>query len=114
MSTWYEEYLASWDEVDVDAVMAWFTDDVVYRDMTIGHGAKGAAQMRKFVEASFQNVPEARFEFVRGKELDDGYAIEWIMHPMGVAGASIGKRRDGKICENRDYWNGAEVKIPNT
>ena len=22
--------------------------------------------------------------------------------------------RDGKICENRDYWNGAAFKVPNT
>lgn len=114
MRTWYEDYLASWDSLEVETVLAWFTDDVVYRDMTIGHGANGIAKMRKFVEASFRNVAHARFEFVSGKELGDGYAIEWIMQPMGVPGASIGCRRDGKICENRDYWNGAKFTVPNT
>jgi ketosteroid isomerase-like protein len=114
MSTWYEEYLASWDSLDIDAVLAWFTDDIVYEDTTIGHSARGASQMRKFVAASFRNVPDAQFEFVRGFDLGDGYAIEWIMQPMGVRGASVGKRRDGKICENRDYWNGAKYTVANT
>lgn len=114
MSAWYEDYLASWGSMDVDAVLSFFTDDVVYRDMTLDHGAEGASQMRKFVQASFRNVPDAHFEFVRGHELGDGYAIEWIMQPMGVPGASVGRRRDGKICENRDYWNGAQYTVPNT
>ena len=70
--------------------------------------------MRKFAELSFNNVPEARMQFVSG--YDDGahYAIEWIMQPMGVPGVSVGELRDGKICNNRDYWNGALFKVPNT
>jgi hypothetical protein len=38
--------------------------------------------------------------------MGDTYWAEWIMQPMGVA-ASVNKTRDGKISENRDYWNGA-------
>jgi ketosteroid isomerase-like protein len=114
MTTWYEQYLSSWDAYDIDKVLAWFTDDVLYEDTTIGHGAEGIGRMRKFVEASFRNVPDARFEFVRGHDNGEAYAIEWIMHPMGVPGVSVGQLRDGKICVNRDYWNGAAYKVPNT
>ena len=114
MTTWFEEYLASWETLDVEKVLAWFTDDCLYEDTTIGHGANGMKQMRKFVEASFRNVPDAKFEYVRGYGDDKGYSIEWIMQPMNVRGASVGQLRDGKITVNRDYWNGAAYKVPNT
>lgn len=114
MTTWYEQYLQSWDALDVDRVLEWVTEDAYYEDTTIGHSAKGTKQIRRFVEASFENVPEARFEFVAGVDDGHAYAIQWIMQPMGVPGVSFGKLRDGKICENRDYWNGALFDVPNT
>ena len=114
MSNFFSEYLASWETLDVDQVMAFFTDDIEYHDTTIGHGAKGAKNMRRFIEASFHNVPDARFEFIGHHSTDTDYAIEWIMHPMGVAGVSIGSLAEGKICANRDYWDGSKYKVPNT
>jgi hypothetical protein len=109
----FKDYLASWDTLQADNVMPFFTDDVVYEDTTLGHGARGAKQMRRFVQASFDNVPEARMQYVGHFATDTDYAMEWVMNPMGVRGISIGKLRDGKISENRDYWNGAAFKVPN-
>lgn len=114
MTTWYEQYLQSWDSLDVDRVLEWITDDAYYEDTTINHSATGKDQVRRFVQASFENVPEARFEFVHGVDDGSAYAIEWVMQPMGVRGVSFGRLRDGKICENRDYWNGALFDVPNT
>ena len=114
MSNFFADYLAAWETLDVGQVMAFFTDDVVYEDTTIGHGASGERRMRRFVQASFENVPEARFEYVRHHSTGTEYAMEWVMHPMGIRGISVGRLRDGKICENRDYWNGAAYTVPNT
>jgi hypothetical protein len=114
MSNFFSDYLASWETLDVEAVMAFFTDDIVYEDTTIGHGAKGAKQMRRFIQASFTNVPDAKFEYVGHHSTGSEYAIEWVMQPMNVRGVSIGKLVGGKIDENRDYWNGAAYKVPNT
>ncbi len=113
MTTWYEAYLASWDTLDVEKVLDWFTDDCIFEDTTIGHGAEGIRQMRKFVEASFRNVPDARFEFVRGHDNGEAYAIEWIMQPMNIRGVSVGQLRDGRIAVHRDYWNGAAYTVAN-
>ncbi|HEY4332546.1 MAG TPA: nuclear transport factor 2 family protein [Ilumatobacteraceae bacterium] len=114
MDTWFERYLSSWETQDVDAVLAWFTDDCVMEDTTLGHGAQGLEAMRTFVRASFRNVPEGRFEFVRGHDDGHSFAIEWVMQPMGVRGASVGQLRDGKIAVQRDYWYGALYAVPNT
>ena len=46
MSNFFADYLASWATLDLETVMAFFTDDIVYRDMTIGHGASGIDEMR--------------------------------------------------------------------
>ena len=43
MTTWYERYLAAWNTLDPEQVLAWMTDDIVYKDITLGHGASGAA-----------------------------------------------------------------------
>ena len=114
MTTWYEQYLAAWDSLDIEQVLAWIGDDPYYEDTTIGHSAKGTKQVRNFIAASFENVPDARFEFVNGVDDGESYAIEWVMHPMGVRGVSFGKLVDGKIVENRDYWNGKLFDVPNT
>lgn len=111
MATWFEEYLDAWKAEDVDKVMAWYTDDIVFEDTTAGHKATGAAQMTKFVRGSFKAAPGASFEFVKGVDIGDDYYCEWIMQPMGVRGVSVGTRRDAKICANRDYWDGKKYTI---
>jgi ketosteroid isomerase-like protein len=114
MTNYFVDYFAAWESLDVDRLMGWFTDDIAYEDTTIGHGASGADQMRKFVSASFRNVPDARFVYVSHLATDTAFAVEWVMEPMGVRGLSIGALRDGKISAQRDYWNGAKYRVPNT
>ena len=108
------DYFKAWDDLDVDAVLAFFTDDVVYEDTTINHGATGREQMRRFVQSSFDNLSNVTFDYVGEVTTDDAFAVEWVMQPMNVRGVSIGKLRDGKIAEQRDYWDGAAFKVPNT
>jgi ketosteroid isomerase-like protein len=45
--TWYEEYFSRWDALDVEGVLEWVTDDVVYEDTTLGHKAEGKDQMAR-------------------------------------------------------------------
>lgn len=114
MTDFFKTYLDAWATEDVEAVLAFFHDDVRYEDTTLGHGATGMKQMRRFVTASFTNVPGAHFDYVGHHSTGTEYAIEWVMQPQNVRGVSIGKLLDGKIIENRDYWDGAKYKVPNT
>ncbi|MCU1625695.1 MAG: hypothetical protein JWP64_644 [Pseudonocardia sp.] len=107
---WVEKYFTAWNGTDADAVAAFVTDDVVFEDVTAGHVAHGAHQFRKFVEICYRRVPDARYEVVASRTSDDSYAVEWVMQPMGVRGASVGTLREGRIASNRDYWNGAEFQ----
>jgi ketosteroid isomerase-like protein len=114
MTNLFKDYLDSWATNDVDTVVSFFTDDIVYEDTTINHGATGMKQLRRFIPASFTNVPHASFDYINHVSDGTSYAVEWIMQPMNVRGVSIGTLRDGKIATNRDYWNGAAYKVPNT
>ncbi len=108
----FVDYFGAWDRLDIEAVLAFFTDDVVFEDTTLGHGANGLGQMRRFVQASFDNLPHARFDYVGHVLAGADFAVEWVMRPMNVRGLSIGRLRDGRICEQRDYWNGAAFEVP--
>jgi hypothetical protein len=104
--SFFHRYLDAWGAHDVDALMAFFTDDIAFRDTTTGHGATGTSKMRRFVEASFASYPVSRFE-LRSHVCDAGsFAMEWVMHPAGINGVSFGRIVDGRIAEQRDYWDG--------
>ncbi|WP_181784146.1 nuclear transport factor 2 family protein [Pseudonocardia pini] len=103
--TWAEGYLSAWDSGDPDRIMAWMADDAVFTDVPSGHTAEGAAAVREFVESALRKAPGATFEVQSSVVTDEAFAIEWIMQPAALRGASVGRRRDGRITVNRDYWN---------
>ena len=110
--SWFEEYLAAWNDHDADRVAAWFADDAVLEDTTLGYRVEGRSAIGRFAARSFRRVPDFRFEFVEG--FDDGrrYAMRWVMQPGGVPGASYGSLRDGRIEAHRDYWDGRRAQVP--
>lgn len=111
MERFFTDYFAAWESLDVERLLGWYTDDIVFEDTTLGHGATGIDQMRRFVSASFRQVPDARFVYVSHVATDTGFALEWVMEPMGVRGLSIGTLRDGRIAAQRDYWNGRVFSV---
>ena len=107
--SWIEDYYAAWNAESPDGVAAFMADDVVFEDVTAGHVARGAHQVRKFVEICNEKVPGVSYELVHSHACPDSYAAEWVMQPMGLRGVSYGTLREGRITSNRDYWNGAAL-----
>lgn len=105
-AVWFKDYLDAWATGDATKVTDFVTDDVDFEDVGAGHKLTGKERMANFVNKSFQLVPGATFEFIGGAEFGDDYHFEWVMQPHGIRGVSVGKRRDGKMAVNRDYWNG--------
>jgi len=111
MTTWFEDYLKSWETNDPDQVAAFVCDDVEFEDVGAGHRLTGRQHMVKFAAKSFELVRGATFDYVGGEQLGDHYHFEWVMQPMGVRGVSVGKLRDGKIAWQRDYWNATHLEL---
>lgn len=102
---WFADYLDAWARHDLEAIMGSVTDDITHEDVALGHEASGRDAFVRFVRASFENEPTARFELVSFVENGEHFAAEWVMQPMGIRGASIGQRRGDEVAAQRDYWN---------
>ncbi|MGY1642671.1 nuclear transport factor 2 family protein [Geodermatophilus sp. SYSU D00703] len=118
---WLRSYTAAWNAHDAGAVTEQMTDDVVYVDLGTGERFEGRAAVRAFVERLDREF-SSNYRLEPGQFLVDGgsFAAEWQMSgvkdrggeqfpatdkPFEIRGVSVGRLRDGKIAENRSYWN---------
>lgn len=122
-AAWIDDYVAAWNAHDPVAVTDFMTNDVVYADFGNGEEYRGIAAVRDFVEGlelSFSS--NYRFTLEMAIVTDGAYAYEWTMTGINdgedperdfpatgerfeIPGVSIGVLRNGRIRENRDYWN---------
>lgn len=121
-TNWINEYVAAWDAHDADAVISFMTDDAVYADLALGERYEGTEAIKAFVEGLGSTV-STDYRFKLGQvATDSAYSFEWTMSGTNdradtqrglpatgkrfeIAGISIGVLQDGKIKDNRDYWN---------
>ncbi|MGH3673507.1 MAG: nuclear transport factor 2 family protein [Pseudonocardiaceae bacterium] len=122
-AAWIDDYLAAWNDHDPVAVTDFMTNDVVYVDLGLGEQFKGIEAVQEFVagmELSFST--DYRFTLERSIVTPEAYSFEWTMSGTNdcedaerdfpatgmrfdIPGVSIGVLRNGKIKDNRDYWN---------
>jgi steroid delta-isomerase-like uncharacterized protein len=121
----FDGYLDAWNAHDPAAVARYMADDAIYEDLALGCVLHGPSEIAAFVEEATRASSDFRFEEVSLFTADGADANEWIMTgtndrevqgvpPTGrsfrVRGASVGKLdRSGRIVENRDYYNLAEM-----
>jgi len=126
MTTKAEKMLRDWNEAwnahDVDRILSYFTDDMVFEDLGGARVIRGKAKMRTWINETLSAFPDFRTDlkslFVKGKWAGS----EWVasgslrgklhhLKPTGrsysVRGASIMELRDGKIKRNVDYYDSA-------
>ena len=124
--TWWQEYLTAWNSRAGTRVAEWMTDDAVYEDVALGQTHAGRDAIAKFVDEASAFSSDYRFEPVSDFSTETHYAAEWVMigthdgdgagmpatgKPYRIRGVSVGTLRDGKIAQNRDYWNMAEFLV---
>jgi steroid delta-isomerase-like uncharacterized protein len=117
-----EEWAAAWSSHDTEGLLALFTDDCVYEDVTFGVVTHGKQELRVFADGAFAAAPDTRFELTcRFVEASRG-AMEWVMSGthrgafpglpgtgmrFSVRGATLLELRSGRIRRNSDYWDAA-------
>jgi len=119
-STLFEDLIAAWGSHDVERVVALFTDDCIYEDVTYGVVNHGTAELREFAAGTFAAFPDFHLERSSGFIAGDWAAWEWTMSGthqgdmpdmpatgkrFAIRGVSILELRDGKIKRNSDYWD---------
>ena len=109
-AAWLRRYYADWDSGDLEAITSWFDEDVVLEDVPTGHVARGTDEARTFVSGALKMAPGASYEVISVLVDGEQFAVEWIMQPAGLHGASIGTVRNGKVATNRDFWDALALK----
>ena len=106
-----EAYYEAWTQQDVDAIMGYFTEDIVYEDVATGKLNTGTEAVRGFVQGfadNYKGVSLVPASVVIGH---GGAAVEWVMsggtgdEAWSVRGACVLDTRDGKISRATDYWD---------
>lgn len=114
------DYIAAWNSHEVERILSYFTDDVIYEDVAMGIVNRGKNEVKDFINSIFIGFPDFKIElksiFISG----DWAADEWILSgtftnsfmempatgkSFSERGASIAELRKGKISRNSDYYN---------
>lgn len=120
----FEKYMAAWSN-DIEKLMPFFTEDVVYEDVTFGVVNHGKMELRKFALDFFKAFPDTRFTVTSVVISGNHAAVEWTLtgtqkgdmpgipatnKPISVRGVSMMEFRNGKVSRDSDYWDMATLR----
>ncbi len=108
-------FLDAFNAHDVDAIMSFFTDDVVF-DMPRGPAPGGARlvgleQVRAGIQSRFDGIPDIHYGDDRHFVCGSRGASEWTIRgtqangePIEVRGCDLFEFVDGKISRKDSFW----------
>ena len=112
--------LAAWSAHDMNRLLALFTQDLIYEDVTLGVVNRTPAELRAFGEEFVSGFPDVTFELKSAFANGTSGGSEWIMKGthtgdlprmpktgkrVEVRGASILEFTGDKIKRCSDYWD---------
>jgi len=125
MTTWARLFVDAFDSHEGSRVAALVAPDVRWEDVAAGIVFENPAALGAFIDVSDEFSKDYRFTLVSEHVSAARYALEWEMAGTNtgafqgapatkkhycIRGVSIGSfDADGKIKENRDYYNVAEL-----
>jgi steroid delta-isomerase-like uncharacterized protein len=118
-----DEWATAWSSHEPERVLALFTDDCVYEDVTFGVVNHGQAELRAFAEGAFAAIPDFKFELTTRFVAGTWGSMEWVMSGThqgdfpgmpatgkrfsSVRGATVVELQGAKIRRCSDYWDAA-------
>jgi steroid delta-isomerase-like uncharacterized protein len=124
---WMDRYLDAWNSHDGTQVAAFMATGATYEDLALGALHTGREAIGAFASEAHEFSSDYRFVPVSQQQDGSWYALEWEMSGTNtgeggglpatnksyrIRGVSIGRLDDdGKILENRDYWNMADYLV---
>lgn len=117
-----ENWASAWSSHKTEKLLALFTDDCMFEDVTFGVVMRGKEELRAFVDGAFAAVPDIKFKLTNHFAGRRSAVMEWVMSgthkgdfpglprtgkSFSVRGATIVDLRAGKIQRESDYWDAA-------
>ena len=115
-----ERYPALWTAHDIEAVLANFTDDCIYEDLTLGVTNRGKEELRGFANEVYGTMPDFHLSYsdyfatetrgvalwnIKGTWNGELEGIDVTGKKVDFSGVTLFKFIDGKISRNSDYWD---------
>jgi steroid delta-isomerase-like uncharacterized protein len=113
-------YIDAWNRHRASDIATFMLPDATFTDTTVGETFRGPAEIGHWADLMSETLSsDYAFELTSAFSSPPDIALEWTMRgthdraspqlpatgkPFEVHGVSIGRLRDGKIAENRDYW----------
>jgi steroid delta-isomerase-like uncharacterized protein len=120
-----DAWATAWSSHDPDQVLALFTDDCLYEDVTFNVINRGKEELRAFANGVFAAVPDFKGDPLTTRFVAGNWAaMEWVMSGthhgdfpgmpatgkrFSVRGAAIVELQGDKIRRCSDYWDAATV-----
>jgi limonene-1,2-epoxide hydrolase len=104
------DFIDTWPSLDVDRIVAFFTDDGVYHNMPIAPVA-GRAALRAFIGAFLKDWTKTSWDVLCIASVDDIVIAERIDHihvgdkSIDLPCCGVFELQDGKIKVWRDYFD---------
>src|SRR5215831_16429565 len=118
-----DDWATAWSSHDTAKMLALFTDDCVYEDVTLGVVNHGKEELRAFADGTFAATPDFKVELTARFVAGNWAAMEWVMSGThkgdfpglpatgkrfsAVRGATVLELQGSKIRRNSDYWDAA-------
>lgn len=109
---WLEAYRRAWESRDVEAAVALFTEDAVYRSSPFREPSIGSDGIRAYWQAATEDQAETRVLLGKPLVAGDRVAVEWwtTMREDGrdvtLPGVLLLRfAPDGRCAELREYWH---------
>jgi steroid delta-isomerase-like uncharacterized protein len=116
-----DEWAKAWSAHDTEGLVALFTDDCLYEDVTMGVVNHGKEELRSFANQTFVLIPDFKLQLTSRFVGGDWGVIEWVTSgtPTGdvlgmpatgksfssLRAVTVVEFRAGKIHRNSDYWD---------
>ncbi len=101
---------------DAKKLASLFTEDCYYEDVALGGSMHGRKEVKAGYDEIFYKFPDFKLEIRSRYTFKNVIFSEWVMtgtsstgQHFSTRGATIDILRDGKIQENRDYYNPSEI-----
>ena len=111
-------FVAAWEHNDTDEILRYFADDALWYDGYPAGRTAGTAEIRAQLDRYSRHISDVSIEVVH--QAVDG---EWVFQErvdrgrrdgvdFEVAAVCVFRVVDGRIVENRDYWNPGAYRAP--
>jgi steroid delta-isomerase-like uncharacterized protein len=120
-----DDWATAWSSHDTEKMLALFTDDCVYEDVTFGAVNHGKAELRAFADGIFAAIPDFKVTLISRFVAGNWAGMEWAMSGThrgdfpglpatgkrfsSVRGATMVELQGEKIRRCSDYWDAATV-----